>query len=61
MALKYLRPTIEMLAMDFNLLSGSGPEATSIGSPDVDNDAKSVWDEVENTYNIKEESYEEYE
>lgn len=50
-----------MLAMDFNLLSGSGPEATSIGSPDVDNDAKSVWDEVENTYNIKEESYEEYE
>ena len=62
MALKYLRPTIEMLAMDFNLLSGSGPEATSIGSPDVDNDAKecSIWDEVKQL-NHKEERYEIYE
>ncbi len=53
----YERPNTEMMEADVGLLSGSGPDATSIGSPSVDDNAKeySVWDEVNNTYNIKEE------
>lgn len=59
----YERPNTEMMEADVGLLQSSeaGPDATSIGSPNVSNECKSVWDEVENTYNIKEESCEVYE
>lgn len=43
----YIKPQIEIAEADFVLLNVSGPGATSIGSPNVSNDAKghSVWDE----------------
>lgn len=61
--MKYNRPQIDIAEADFVLLSLSemGPGATDIGAPNVSNECKSVWDEVENTYNIKEESCEVYE
>ena len=57
--MKYERPQIEIAEADVGLLSGSGPEATSIGSPSVDDNAKecSIWDEVKQL-NHKEECYE---
>lgn len=58
--MKYEQPFIEMISIDACLLSGSGPDATSIGSPSVRYNSKSIWDEEsDNTlFNIKEEKYE---
>ena len=62
---KYKRPQIDIAEADFVLLSGSGPGAGDIGSPSVDDNAKrySIWDEVDNTYNInkEEQGYEDWE
>lgn len=56
--MKYERPTIEVVGASVDLLTVSGPGATDIFAPDFDNNSKSVWDEVDNTYNInKEENY----
>lgn len=43
----YERPNIEIVEVNMVLLQSSeiGPDATSIGSPSVSNEAKSVWDE----------------
>lgn len=61
--MEYERPYIEIVEADLVLLSMSGPGATDIGSPSVE-EAKeySVWDEEEILYNInnKEESYEDW-
>lgn len=55
----YEKPTIEIVEADLVLLCGSSPSATDIGAPNVSNEAKSVCDEVNDTYNInKEEDYE---
>lgn len=62
--MRYERPTIEIVEASTDLLSASemGPGATDIGAPNVSNDAKSVWDEVNEQYNIKEEQdYENWE
>lgn len=60
--MRYEQPFIEMISIDACLLSGSGPDATSIGSPSVRYNSKSIWDKdgSDNTlFNIKEEqSYE---
>lgn len=55
----YNIPSIAIVELTTELLSASGPDATSIGSPNVDDYAKeySVWDEVKQL-NHKEESYE---
>lgn len=54
--MKYERPNIEIVEANAELLTSSdmGPCATDIGAPDVSNDAKeySIWDEVNETYNI---------
>lgn len=54
--MKYERPYIEIFEASVVLLAVSelGPGATDIGAPSFE----SVWDEVDNTYNInKEENY----
>ena len=56
--MKYERPTIEIVEADFSLLAASGPGAGDIGSPSVR--TKSVWDEVNEQYNNKEEIYEDW-
>ena len=52
--MKYVKPQIEIVEADAELLTTSGPDAGDIGSPTVSDDAKSysVWDEVNNNYNI---------
>lgn len=57
----YVKPQIEIAEADFKLLSASGPDATSIGSPNVDDYAKeySVWDEVKQLNHKEEQNYEE--
>ena len=44
----YIKPQIDITEAEYVLLSGSGPNAGDIGSPNVDDNAKeySVWDEV---------------
>lgn len=57
----YERPNITIVEADLVLLQASemGPGATDIGAPSVR--TKSVWDEVNEQYNIKEVSnYEVY-
>ena len=54
--MNYERPTIEIVETDFSLLAVSGPGAGDIDSPSVR--TKSVWDEVNEQYNNKEEIYE---
>ena len=59
--MEYERPKIEIAKADFGLLCGSGPTAGDIGSPNVRNNSKSIWDEESDKtlFNIKEEkSYE---
>ena len=58
--MEYVKPQIETVEAGFGLLSASGPDATSIGSPSVDNNAKehSVWDEVKQLNHKEEQSYE---
>ena len=53
--MEYERPKIEIAKADLVLLSASGPGAGDIGSPSVRNNSKSIWDEVNEQYNIKEE------
>ncbi len=59
--MEYKRPQTETTEANLILLTASGPGATDIGSPNFDNDAKSIWDdeEIDNTlFNIREENYE---
>lgn len=58
--MKYEQPFIEMISVDACLLSGSGPDATSIGSPSVDDNAKecSIWDEAKQLNHKEEQNYE---
>lgn len=55
---KYERPYITIFEANVELLAMSGPGATDIGAPNVSNECKSIWDEVENTYNINKEEQE---
>lgn len=49
----YNTPRIKVAELAVSLLSASGPDATSIGSPSVRNNSKSVWDEdTEDNENI---------
>lgn len=62
--MKYERPNITLISIDVELLQYShmGPGATDIGAPNVSNECKSIWDEVNEQYNIKEEQdYENWE
>lgn len=56
----YVTPTISVHLMEVELfsISDAGPGATDIGAPSVSNECKSVWDEVNEQLNHKEESYE---
>lgn len=61
--MKYKRPNIEIVQVESFLLTsseivGGGPGATDIGAPNVSNECKSVWDEVNETYNINKEEQE---
>lgn len=55
--MNYKRPNITIVEASADLLSASemGPGATDIGAPNVSNEAKSVWDEINEQYNIKDE------
>lgn len=62
--MKYERPNITLVKADLVLLQSSemGPGATDIGAPSVSSECKSVWDEVNDTYNInkEEQDYEDW-
>lgn len=64
--MKYERPcimTVEVTEIDFLLsISEMGPGAGDIGAPDVENEVKSIWDEVNEQYNInkEEQNYEDW-
>ena len=56
----YLNPLIVTAGLECIILAASGPGAGDIFSPTVSDDAKghSVWDEVNDTYNINKEEQE---